>query len=75
MSTETWLEKLERDVSRKTKVRRTLRKEIDEKIQQLRVLDKGIEDIVSKSLSVQKNPTREDVEWDLLDLRLNGRND
>ena len=72
MSTETWLEKLERDVTRKTKVRRTLRKEIDEKIQQLRVLDKGIEDIVSKSLSVQKNPTREDVEWDLLDKRLNG---
>mgnify|MGYP003652200499 FL=1 len=70
--TETWLEKLERDVSRKTKVRRTLRKEIDEKIQQLRVLDKGIEDIVSKSLSVQKNPTREDVEWDLMDERLNG---
>ena len=70
--TETWLEKLERDVSRKTKVRRTLRKEIDEKIQQLRVLDKGIEDIVSKSLSVQKNPTREDVEFDLLDERLNG---
>jgi|TARA_R110002074_G_scaffold119775_1_gene253087 hypothetical protein len=72
MMTETWLEKLERDVSRKTKVRRTLRKEIDEKIQQLRVLDKGIEDIVSKSLSVQKNPTREDVEWDLMDERLNG---
>ena len=70
--TETWLEKLERDVSRKTKVRRTLRKEIDEKIQQLRVLDKGIEDIVSKSLSVQKNPTREDVEWALLDAKLNG---
>jgi len=70
--TETWLEKLERDVTRKTKVRRTLRKEIDEKIQQLRVLDKGIEDIVSKSLSVQKNPTREDVEWDLMDERLNG---
>ena len=70
--TETWLEKLERDVSRKTKVRRTLRKEIDEKIQQLRVLDKGIEDIVSKSLSVQNNPTREDVEWDLMDKRLNG---
>ena len=70
--TETWLEKLERDVSRKTKVRRTLRKEIDEKIQQLRVLDKGIEDIVSKSLSVQNNPTREDVEFDLLDERLNG---
>jgi hypothetical protein len=72
MMTETWLEKLERDVTRKTKVRRTLRKEIDEKIQQLRVLDKGIEDIVSKSLSVQKNPTREDVEWDLMDERLNG---
>ena len=72
MSTETWLEKLERDVTRKTKVRRTLRKEIDEKIQQLRVLDKGIEDIVSKSLSVQKNPTRGDVEWDLMDERLNG---
>tara|TARA_R100001244_G_scaffold121938_1_gene91600 strand:+ start:355 stop:579 length:225 start_codon:yes stop_codon:yes gene_type:complete len=72
MMTETWLEKLERDVSRKTKVRRTLRKEIDEKIQQLRVLDKGIEDIVSKSLSVQNNPTREDVEFDLLDERLNG---
>jgi hypothetical protein len=72
MMTETWLEKLERDVSRKTKVRRTLRKEIDEKIQQLRVLDKDIEDIVSKSLSVQKNPTRGEVEWDLMDKRLNG---
>ena len=70
--TETWLEKLERDVTRKTKVRHALRKELDEKIQQLRVLDKDIEDIVSKSLSVQKNPTREEVEWDLMDKRLNG---
>ena len=72
MMTETWLEKLERDVSRKTKVRRALRKELDEKIQQLRVLDKDIEDIVSKSLSVQKIPTRGEVEWDLMDKRLNG---
>ena len=71
MMTETWLEKLERDITRKNKVRKQLRKEIDDKIDQLRLLDKDIDNTLDKALATDQ-PSRTDVEWDLLNERLNG---
>mgnify|MGYP005988550383 CR=1 FL=1 len=70
---ETWLEKLERELSRKSLVKKQLRKDIDDKIEQLRLLEEDIEDTINRALSTDQ-PSREDVEWDLLDKRLNGGN-
>ena len=69
--TETWLEKLERDITRKNKVRKELRKEINDRIEQLKLLDKDIDDTLNKALATDQ-PSRTDVEWDLLNERLNG---
>lgn len=70
---ETWLEKLERELSRKSLVKKQLRKDIDDKIEQLRLLEEDIEYTINRALSTDQ-PSREDVEWDLLDKRLNGGN-
>jgi len=70
---ESWLEKFERELSRKTKVKKELRQEIEEKIEQLRLLEQDIEATVKEALSTEQ-PSREDVEWDLLNERLNGDN-
>lgn len=69
--TETWLEKLERDISRQAKAKKQLRKEVDDKIEQLRVIEAEIADTLDKALS-SNQASREDVEWDLLDARING---
>jgi|TARA_R110000823_G_scaffold301920_1_gene422992 G:T-mismatch repair DNA endonuclease (very short patch repair protein) len=69
--TESWLEKLERDITRKNKVRKELRKEINDRIEQLKLLDKDIDDTLNKALATDQ-PSRTDVEWDLLNERLNG---
>ena len=69
--TETWLEKLERDITRKNKVRKELRKEINDRIEQLKLLDKDIDDTLNKALATDQ-PSRTEVEWDLLNERLNG---
>ncbi len=66
-----WLGKLEQDVIRKNKVKKALHKEITDKIEQLRVLEVDLKETVDKALSTGQ-PSREDVEWDLLDKRLNG---
>jgi|TARA_R110002074_G_scaffold157670_1_gene314766 hypothetical protein len=71
MMTESWLEKLERDITRKNKVRKELRKEINDRIEQLKLLDKDIDDTLNKALATDQ-PSRTDVEWDLLNERLNG---
>lgn len=70
---ESWLEKLERELSRKSLVKKQLRKDIDDKIEQLRLLEEDIEETINRALSTDQ-PSREDVEWDLLDKRLNGGN-
>ena len=66
-----WLKKFERELIRKNKARATLRAELDDKIEQLRILQDSIDKLIDDTLSTNQ-PSREDVEWDLLDARLNG---
>ena len=66
-----WLKKFERELIRKNKARATLRAELDDKIEQLRILQDSIDKLIDDTLSTDQ-PSREDVEWDLLDERLNG---
>ena len=66
-----WLMKFERELKRKNKARAALRAELDEKIEQLRILQDSIDKLIDDTLSTDQ-PSREDVEWDLLDARLNG---
>ena len=73
MSTE-WLLNFESDLRRINKAEKVLRDEINTKIDQLRTLNKEKERIIDETLS-NGTKSREDVEWDLLDLRLNGRKD
>tara|TARA_R100000656_G_scaffold51741_1_gene41374 strand:- start:32 stop:262 length:231 start_codon:yes stop_codon:yes gene_type:complete len=71
MSSSEWLVKFERELIRKNKARATLRAELDDKIEQLRILQDSIDKLIDDTLSTDQ-PSREDVEWDLLDERLNG---
>jgi len=73
MSTE-WLLNFESDLRRINKAEKVLRDEINTKIDQLRTLNKEKERIIDETLG-NGTKSREDVEWDLLDLRLNGRKD
>ncbi len=73
MSTE-WLLNFESDLRRINKAEKVLRNEINTKIDQLRTLNKEKERIIDETLG-NGTKSREDVEWDLLDLRLNGRKD
>jgi|TARA_Y100000310_G_C20416061_1_gene684368 hypothetical protein len=73
MSTE-WLLDFESDLRRINKAEKVLRDEINTKIDQLRTLNKEKERIIDETLG-NGTKSREDVEWDLLDLRLNGRKD
>tara|TARA_R110002012_G_scaffold310766_1_gene519260 strand:- start:358 stop:579 length:222 start_codon:yes stop_codon:yes gene_type:complete len=71
MSTFKWLNELELEIIRKNTVKKVLRKEIDDKIEQLRALEIDLRETVEKALNTgQSSP--EDVEWDLMDKRLNG---
>ena len=74
MSSSEWLLKFERELIRKNKARATLRAEFDDKIEQLRILQDSIDKLIDDTLSTDQ-PSREDVEWDLLDARLNGGKD
>jgi hypothetical protein len=71
MSTFKWLNDLEKEIIRKNTVKKVLRKEIDDKIEQLRELEIDLRETVEKALETGQ-PSREDVEWDLMDKRLNG---
>ena len=71
MSSSEWLIKFERELIRKNKARATLRAELDDKIEQLRILQDSIDKLIDDTLSTDQ-PSREDVELDLLDARLNG---
>jgi len=68
---ESWLETLEKQVTRKSKVKKALRKDIDDKIEQLRLIEEDIENIIYDALNTGQ-PSKEDVEWALLDAKLNG---
>ena len=74
MRSSEWLVKFERELIRKNKARATLRAELDDKIEQLRILQDSIDKLIDDTLSTDQ-PSREDVEWDLLDERLNGGKD
>ena len=69
-----WLLKFEKELTRKNKARKALREELDEKIEQLRILQESIDTLIEDNLGTDQ-PSREDVEWELLDRRLNGGND
>ena len=74
MSSSEWLKKFERELIRKNKARATLRAELDDNIEQLRILQDSIDKLIDDTLSTDQ-PSREDVEWDLMDERLNGGKD
>jgi len=69
-----WLLKFEKELTRKNKARKALREELDEKIEQLKVLQESIDKLIEDTLGSDQ-PSREDVEWELLDQKLNGGND
>jgi len=69
-----WLLKFERELIRKNKARAILRAELDDNIEQLRILQDSIDKLIDDTLCSDQ-PSREDVEWDLLDERLNGGKD
>ena len=63
MSTFKWLNDLEKEIIRKNTVKKALRREIDDKIEQLRELEIDLRETVEKALETGQ-PSREDVEWD-----------
>jgi len=80
-----WLSEFESTIKRLNKAEKSIRKEImdlsekwdkeiKKKLDQIRLIKREKERIIDETLS-NGNKSREDVEWDLLDLRLNGRND
>ena len=84
MSTQ-WLQEFESTIKSLNKAEKSIRKEImdlsekcdrdiKEKLDQIRLIKREKERIIDETLS-DGSKSREDVEWDLLDLRLNGRND
>ena len=67
---ESWIEDLEVEVTRKNKVKRKLLKEIEDKIESVRLIEQDISAILDDKLG--RSTSAEDVEWDLLDDRING---
>ena len=83
MSTE-WLEEFESTLKRLNKAEKYIKREImkmsekcdrdvKKKLEQIRLIKQEKENIIDETLS-NGNKSREDVEWKLLDLRLNGGN-
>ena len=84
MSTQ-WLQEFESTIKRLNKAEKSIKKEImdlsekcdkeiKKKLDQIRLIKREKERIIDETLS-DGSKSREDVEWELLDLRLNGRND
>ena len=80
-----WLQEFESTIKRLNKAEKSIRKEImdlsekcdrdiKKKLDQIRLIKREKERIIDETLS-DGSKSREDVEWGLLDLRLNGRND
>ena len=79
-----WLQEFESTIKRLNKAEKSIRKEImdlsekwdkeiKKKLDQIRLIKREKERIIDETLS-DGSKSREDVEWDLLDLRLNGKN-
>ena len=68
---EGWIQDLEVEVTRKNKVKRKLLQEIEEKIKSVRLIEEDISAILNDKLG--RSTSAEDVEWNLLDSRLNDK--
>ena len=66
---EGWIQDLEIELTRKNKVKRKLLKEIEDKIESVRLIEEDISAILNDKLG--RSTSAEDVEWNLLDSRLN----
>jgi len=65
-----WLQELEKELTRKNKVKKKLRQEINDRIEKIRLIEEDTEGILKKYLG-GNTPSREDVEFDLMYNRLN----
>ena len=65
-----WLQELEKELTRKNKVKKKLRQEINDRIEKIRLIEEDTEEILKKYLG-GNTPSREDVEFELLYNRLN----
>ena len=70
---EGWIQDLEVEVTRKNKVKRKLLQEIEDKIKSVRLIEEDISAILTDKLG--RSTSAEDVEWNLLDSRLNDKYD
>ena len=68
---EGWIQDLEVEVTRKNKVKRKLLQEIEDKIKSVRLIEEDISAIINDKLG--RSTSAEDVEWNLLDSRLNDK--
>ena len=66
---EGWIQDLEIELTRKNKVKRKLLKQIEDKIESVRLIEEDISAILDDKLG--RKASAEDVEWNLLDSRLN----
>ena len=67
---EGWIKELEMELTRKNKVKKKLVKEIEDSIKSVRLIEEDISAILNDKLG--RSTSAEDVEWNLLDDRLNG---
>jgi len=68
---EGWIQDLEVELTRKNKVKRKLLQEIEDKIASVRLIEEDISAIINDKLG--RSTSAEDVEWNLLDSRLNDK--
>ena len=66
---EGWIKELEMELTRKNKVKKKLVKEIEDNIKSVRLIEEDISAILNDKLG--RSTSAEDVEWTLLDSRLN----
>ena len=70
---EGWIKELEMELTRKNKVKKKLVKEIEDSIKSVRLIEEDISAILNDKLG--RSTSAEDVEWNLLDSRLNDKYD
>ena len=66
---EGWIKELEMELTRKNKVKKKLVKEIEDNIKSVRLIEEDIKSLLNDKLG--RSTSAEDVEWNLLDSRLN----
>jgi len=66
---EGWIKELEMELTRKNKVKKKLVKDIEDNIKSVRLIEEDISAILKDKLG--RSSSAEDVEWNLLDSRLN----